>query len=292
MFAPIIERTPPFLIFGADETMLETLLNSKVIVPEGVSEAIVAQLEEFPHISVICCHSIYGDALSPFMILPTITALPDELKIFADSGQIDIACAPSGYINRDCFLFWTITFINHLNMIRMKLPSEIRNVRAALFLDGYSSRGCPIALELLDRANVEVIIEPANTSHIVQMFDVYLASPFNNHFRQIFHNLEKNDKIEFPTIISRLRNHAPQAIISAWAMASNLMNRIKSAINTGIYLINIRVVLDSPFIINLTNEQRAHQEKRDKRRKAGLDINCKILTNPDMIEIISEKVIV
>ena len=68
-------------------------------------------------------------------------------------------------------------------MYRMKLPSHVRDTRAVLFLDGHSSRGCPIALWLLDKANVEVIIEPANTSHVVQMFDVCLASPFKNHFR-------------------------------------------------------------------------------------------------------------
>lgn len=67
-------------------------------------------------------------------------------------------------------------------MIRMKLPTQIRNARAVLFLDRHSSRRCPIALWLLDRANVEVIIEPANTSHIVQMFDVCLASDAKNKY--------------------------------------------------------------------------------------------------------------
>ena len=95
LFGPVVENTSSFLIFWADETMLETLLNGKVIVPAGVGEAIEVQLEEFPHISVMCCHSIYGDVMPPFMIIPTITPLPEELRIFAESGQIDIACAPS-----------------------------------------------------------------------------------------------------------------------------------------------------------------------------------------------------
>lgn len=62
----------------------------------------------------------------------------------------------------------------------------------------------------------------------------------------VFHSLEKNDKTKFPTIISRLRNHAAQAIILAWALASSITNRIKSALCcTGIYPTNIGVVLDS-----------------------------------------------
>ena len=170
--APIIPNACPYLIFGADETILETLLNGKIIVPEGVTEAIAAEIEQFPHISVMCCNSVLGDVMPPFMILPTITTLPDELRIFTESEQIDVACAPSGYMNRDCFVRWTITFINHLNIYRLKLPLAIRNQRAVLIMDGHSSRACPLALWLLDRANVEVIIEQANTSHIVQMFDV------------------------------------------------------------------------------------------------------------------------
>lgn len=106
----------------------------------------------------------------------------------------------------DCFLFWTSVFKKHLNTYKIKHPSQIRNSRVVLFLDSRSSRGCPIALWLLNWVSVEVIIEPANTCHVVQMFDAYLASLIKNHFRKIYHNLEKNDKTEFPNIISRLLN--------------------------------------------------------------------------------------
>ena len=34
----------------------------------------------------------------------------------------------------------------------------------------------------------------------------------------------------------------------------------------------------------------ALQAKRDARRRAGLDINCKILTSPEMIQIVRNKV--
>lgn len=119
--------------------MLETLLETKVIVPNDVVEAIAAEVENFPHISVMCCHSIYGAVIPPFMIFPTLNQLPDDLKIFADSGQIDITCAPSGYMSRDCFLFWTICFINHLYVLRQKLPSDIQNSRAVFILDGFGT---------------------------------------------------------------------------------------------------------------------------------------------------------
>lgn len=278
------------MIFGADEAMLETLLGTKVVVPEGTDEAIAAEVEGFPHISVMCCHSIYGEVMPPFMIIPTIRNLPPELKIFADSGQLDISCAPAGYMNRDAFLLWTITFINHLSVYRLKLPASIMNSRAALILDGHSSRACPLALWLLDKANVEVIIEPSNTSHVIQMFDVCLANPFKTSFRQIFHRLEKKDQTQFSSIIARLRNHAAQAIISSWASASGIVNRISSGRKTGISPFDPQAIFDSPFIIQLNEQQQARQARRDARRNAGLNINCKILTSPEMMGTIKAKV--
>lgn len=39
LISHIISTTSPYLIFGADETMLETLLGTKVVVPDDISEA-------------------------------------------------------------------------------------------------------------------------------------------------------------------------------------------------------------------------------------------------------------
>ena len=68
------------MIFGADEAMLETLLGTKVIVPEGTDEAIAVEVEGIPHISMMCCHSIYREVVPPFMNIHTVRNLPPELK--------------------------------------------------------------------------------------------------------------------------------------------------------------------------------------------------------------------
>ena len=124
-FGGYISAVSPLLFFAADETMPETELHAKILVHVDVSEAIAADLEQFPHILVMCCHSVSGKVLPPFMILPEIQKLPDELKDLAESGLIDIASAPSGYMNRDLFLFWSIIFINEVNEYRKKLNEEV-----------------------------------------------------------------------------------------------------------------------------------------------------------------------
>lgn len=91
------------------------------------------------------------------------------------------------------------------------------------------------------------------------MFDVGLANPFKTSFRQIFHRLGKNDATDFPSIIARLRNHATQAIISSWAAASGLVNRMSAARATGLYPFNPDNVLNSRFVFQLNEQQMARQ---------------------------------
>lgn len=114
------------------------------------------------------------------------------------------------------------------------------------------------------------------------MFDVGMARPFNR--------LEKKDPTVFQTIIARLRSHATQAIISAWASASGIANRISAARATGMYPYDPDVVLKSRFIIDPTPEMRRRQEQRDQQRRAGIDINAKMITHPEAIEEIKTKV--
>lgn len=288
-FGGFISAVSPFLFFAADETMLDTELHTKVLVPDNVREAISADLEQFPHISVMCCHSILGKVLSPFMILPEIQKLPEELSDLAESGLIDIATAPSGYMNRDLFFFWSVIFINKTNEYRKTLNEEIAHNRGLLVLDGHSSRGCPIALRLLYLAGFNVIIEPANTSHVIQMFDVGLAYPFKTAFKDKFHRLERSDTKGYPSIIARLRRHAAIAVISAWEIASCLSNRLSAAKATGMYPYNPQVVYESRFVTVPTQQQMERQEIRDIRRQRGIDINSKLITDPSVIDYIISK---
>ena len=288
-FGGYISAVSPLLFFAADETMLETELHTKILVPVDVREAISADLEQFPHISVMCCHSVSGKVLPPFMILPEIQKLPDELKDLAESGLIDIASAPSGYMNRDLFLFWSIIFINEVNEYRKKLSEEVADNKGLLIVDGHSSRGCPIALRLLYLAGFHVIVEPANTSHVIQQFDVGLAHPFKTAFKDKFHRLERADAEGYPSIIARLRRHAAITVISAWESASCLSNRLSAAKATGMYPYNPQVIYDSRFVTNPTPEQFERQEIRDIRRQRGIDISCKMISDPEVIGYIISK---
>ena len=66
--------------------------------------------------------------------------------------------------------------------------------RALLILDGHASRINFSALEYLSRACCDVIILPAHTSHITQPFDVAIASPLKNIYKQLLLKFTRQNK--------------------------------------------------------------------------------------------------
>ena len=129
---------------------------------------------------------MFGFPFTPFIILPNLKNLPEELKEFAQRGDATFASTKSGWQTRETFLFWAVCFINQMSEYRMNLPEEIRNLDALLILDGHSSRENAYALKLLEQAHVQVLTLPAHTSHILQMFDVALASPLKRVLSDLF----------------------------------------------------------------------------------------------------------
>ena len=288
-FGGWIRAVSPLLFFAADETMLDVVISTKVLVPGEMREAITPTVDQFPHISVMCAHSIMGPVLPPFMIFPDLTKLPQELTDLVDSGQIDVASAPSGYMSRDTFLFWVFNFINQIEVYRKTLPDEVAGNRGLLILDGHSSRACPIGLRLLHMSKFDVLIEPSNTSHVIQQFDVGLAAPMKSKFKDVFHLQERKDREGYQTNNARIRRHAAIAVISAWSCASTLSNRLSAAKATGMYPYNPEVVYNSRFVTVPTQLQQERQNERDERRHRGIDINSKIISDPVNVDAIIEK---
>lgn len=131
----LIRSCPRPLIFGADETMLESILNKKVITTLE-KHSILRKNVKIPHITSMCCHSITGVSIPLFIILlNSIENLPDELTDFSDYNISWFASSKSGWMTRDLFLIWAIHFISWFSIYKRNLPQYIRNKRALLILD-------------------------------------------------------------------------------------------------------------------------------------------------------------
>ena len=292
-FENTIRACPPQLLFGGDETMLSTTYRGKVLVSVGEPhQLLVKKAFKIPHITSMCVHTVTGVAVTPFLILPSLRNLPDELKEFRDSGTAWFASSPSGWMTRDIFFIWTLHFINWLSVYRKTLPSDIASARALLIMDGHSSRECPLALLLLRNAKVDVLILPGHTSHITQMFDVVLASPLKSKYTKLLNTLLKENSIQpgDQSQIGKARYLAVLAFITAWNSICTPYNCKKASEKCGFFPFNAEAISRSPYVVEFTDEQERQYQQRISRR-TRFDINSKIITESMVLNEITNMVV-
>jgi hypothetical protein len=187
-------------------------------------------------------------------------------------------------MTRDAFLLWVFHFINYLSSYRMNLPKPLREQEILLIVDGHTSRGTPVALALLRVAKVKVLVLPAHSSHILQMFDVCLANPFKAHFTKIFTALRLHLEEEFQSAVARKRYLAIRAAVAAWTIASQPENCISSGKASGHYPYTPDTVLSSRWVFDLDPEQRMRAARSEHRcRNRAFNINEQVITEPVVI---------
>ena len=147
-----------------DETSCCANKRGKIVVPEG-KYPFVLEERSVGHITMCCTSSAAGEALPPFIILPLILNLPDELTEFKSR----------------IFSIWSIYFAAEISKRCLALRSiygdSIKESLHFLFLYRHKSRLNFTAIEILYSNNIRVKILSSHSSHITQPFDVALAVP-------------------------------------------------------------------------------------------------------------------
>lgn len=139
---------------------------------------------------------------------------------------------------------------------------------------------------------IDVLVLPAHTTHITQMFDVCLASPLKSTYSKIFDTLL--NEVDFTdnstSKISKIRRCAIAAIISSWSNTCSYVSCSKAASVTGYVPFDKSRVRSSKYVIQRTEEEdREYLEKRARRIR--LDINGRIINSPDFIQLINNKIV-
>ena len=266
-FSNFISSFKKFLIFGADETMVEPLPRKSYVIPNDIKVILHEKYPDMRHITAMMCHCVSGSSLPPFIILTDIQKIPPELKELCDTQQIYLSSSSNGYMTRDLFLIWSFHFINYICIYRDKLSLTCQESPVLLILDGHTSRENPLSLELFRRFNISVLVIPSHTSHILQMFDVVLGYPLKSTFSDKFEKLLKDIKNDesLSTLTSKLRLAAVKSIVSAWSATATPIMTEKSAKKTGIYPINADEVKNSIFVHELTEEEQIRFSEREKK---------------------------
>jgi hypothetical protein len=168
------------LIFNADETMLSGLKRFRVLAEVNKLPLVTAEAK-LPHLTAMCAISAAGIVFKPFVILPKLRSLKRLSEFESDAH---FATTPTGWMNRNLFTAWAICFCSELSVYRLTLPPEIRDEPILLILDGHPSRLHLEALTILDACGVDVLCLPAHSTHVLQPFDVAIASPLKVYFKK------------------------------------------------------------------------------------------------------------
>lgn len=161
-----------------------------------------------------------------------------------------------------------------------------------MVMDGHGSRECPLALYLLKCNSINVLILPAHTTHITQMFDVCLAHSLKRLAAKIMKKLIKeNIANKDMTRISIIRKSAIMAAISAWVSICNPESCQKAARVTGFSPYNKNQIDNSKFVILRSKEEDDEYIKKRKER-SRLDINGTIINTSSFIDKIIDRLVV
>ena len=162
----------------------------------------------------MCAFSATDDELPLMFILAGIRNIP-----FASADNANYySCSPSGWMSEHLFNLWYIIFVSHIQCKCAKMNERERNIPFILFLKVHSSRMSPFALSFFNKFNIIVIIFPAHSTHVLQPFDVSIASSLKSwYIKSLTCNLQFYRLYGQPHN-TQARYTRIRAFIDAWCM--------------------------------------------------------------------------
>ena len=249
-YSDLLKRDPR-LIFNMDETMVSSRKRFKVLCTKGHVPLSTAD-QIFPHITACVTISTGGKVLKPMFILPNKKTL-GELKEL--DGLAYFVSSNSGWINRDLFTYWGLTFLSEISLYRLTLPSHLRNKRILLLLDGHKSRVNYFIAKLFDMNGIDILVFPGHTSHVLQPFDVGAASSLKSEYRRLVLVYTKKYGEKMEKYLNRMtaqdvRIMMIQCMLDAISTAASIKNIQAGFRQSGINPLNPSIPLASKFAID------------------------------------------
>ena len=288
-FSSLIRNTLEELRFNADETMFELTRRTKFVIPDSMKVYVEPSPPEFPHITAMCCTNIIGIKPPVLIILSNLKNLPEELKQFVNTGQIWVFSTSSGWMNRWAFTAWAFFFVIWYSNWISNHTETYRDQKGLLILDGHTSRESPLALQIFNTWNINVLVLPSHTTHVLQLFDVGLAGALKEKFTNNFFRYMKEKEYYVPGNNSAtMRKMSITAFVDAWDAVCNRSNCASTAATVGLQPVDREAPKRNPYVRDLTMEENEIFNQRMARRQGRLDINNFEITKIEKIQEIKE----
>jgi hypothetical protein len=159
-------------------------------------------------------------------------------------------------MTQQAFLMYANFLADELYAYRRSVPLGTEDHRFLLILDGHSSRLPFEAIRFLDEQGIDVLVLPAHCTHILQAFDVGLASPLKTRLIEFCEQtnfiLNENNVLELSESLLSLRWLGEkrrllfQAFLWAWDEIASMKNITSAFITVGMVPLNPQSPLANP----------------------------------------------
>ena len=250
-------RRDPRLIFNMDETMVSSNRKFKVVVTKGRS-ALTESPHICPHITACITVGAAGYVMKPLYIIPNKKTIKG---LDAFNGTAYFASTKSGWMNKEIFTYWGLLFLSEISLYRLSLPPDLRDQRILLLLDGHKSRNNSFIAMVFDIFKIDILIFPGHTSHILQAFDVSIASPLKTAYKEYFllYDLDLDKIIQTlrpKKKIKEIRIMMIKCLNLALSQSANLSNIQSGFKASGICPLDKNVPLSSKYAMNNSMRER------------------------------------
>jgi hypothetical protein len=197
-------------------------------------------------------------------------------------------------MTQHAFLIYVHFLYCELERYRADLPVRLQGETIVLILDGHTSRWTFEAMIALRAMGLDVIVLPAHCTHLLQAFDVSVASPVKAAL--IFYltdlRLDTGDLAELMNPsrqsgwLSEKRRNLVNAFLNAWDRGATRPNIQAGFRKSGIAPLNREVALNNSFARQLTPlEERDFQPPGQNPE----DMECALVTGDDRLRVLYEK---
>ena len=232
--------------------------------------------------TLLFCVSAAGEKMPPFYLFQGKYVVDGLLQGAPPDSLIGVS--ENGWMDSDHFFAWLTRFVAHIDKTR-------KDARALLVVDGHRSRIQLVAAEYAKQHNVDLLIFPSHTTHLLQPLDVACFKPFKDRYRQeikLHYSTGKGflNKLEsfsldclsasFPQFpFARFRYHIAKLTAPAWdaVKLDTIVNGFRKA---GVYPLNREEVLgrlpanSTTKKKTITTSQKATPEDRIQRLEKEL----------------------
>lgn len=226
-------------IYAADETGLaeDGSRRQKVLVPRGVQRVYRSSYGFYEHVSILHIANASGHSLPPVWIFKGAAHDADLAADFAQfCGDSVYGTQKNGYFTQEHFLGVLEHIVRHAVITRPLL----------LILDGASSHIDEHSLEYAQANNINILLLPSHTTHILQVADVAVFRPFKNYWRVECDRLRADKRRTcVPSEMGIKRSDILPTAMAAWTHAATPQNVIAGFRATGIYPFNPLAYLKS-----------------------------------------------